>query len=391
MSQYFPHLTLASLSVLGYFGLHHLGHNDGLFPQLEQVSKTYPIPTSNESLKGLGGVLVGFFYPTISGEHPGLTLACYLFVGQALSLWTVIMLEGNRAGNRWRIISFTTLFGVAMQLVGGAVVIPLYFLVHLLTSPTTTTSSTSTSKQTLAIPPQTQLATPLALLLGLGIPTVLMSLPSPSILSYQQRINAILLWQAFPIWTNALQFVLSYILPTPSPSFSSSSSTTHHHHHLLLRCLYLPPIILSALAHISALTLALTPLLAPSAFSATTAQQWPAAILGLPPNPFAEVKAQSVAEGALWFIQYDYAVCGWAFLLWAAVVAGGRKVGQRAREGRNSADSGWDGIGGWVWKGMEVLGKAVVLGPLAAGALLVWERDEAVLDEDDRREGKKKV
>jgi hypothetical protein len=40
---------------------------------------------------------------------------------------------------------------------------------------------------------------------------------------------------------------------------------------------------------------------------------------------------------------------------------------------------------------LVVLGKAVVLGPLAAGALLVWERDEAVLDEDDRREGKKKV
>lgn len=367
--QYLPHTLLVTLSVTGYLGLHHLGHANGLFPLLEEHSKNgaYPVDlTPIESLKFLSGVLVGFFYPAVDGTQPGLSLASYVFAGQCIAMWTTLMIEGARHGNKMRLVYFTSAFGMAFQLGGGAVVIPAWFLLHLCTSPTVD----KPTKSSLNVDGKTLIATPLAALFGFIVPTVLIALPVPSYLSYQAKINAILIWQLFPIWTNALQAILGFIVPDPQ---KLSTAT-------LLRYVYAPAIALAAVAHISAMTLAISAYLIPSLYNPLVRDQLVSALFAFPPQPFSDVKITSAGEGSLWFLQYDYAICSWAFLIWSTTL--------RSAAWKEAS------TGKWVREIAMLTVKSVLLGPMGAGALLMWERDIAVEDlegNDARSERKKKA
>ena len=50
-------------------------------------------------------VLTIFFWEVVDGSMPNASLFCFGFAGQAVAAWTVIYIEGRRAGNRWKIIS----------------------------------------------------------------------------------------------------------------------------------------------------------------------------------------------------------------------------------------------------------------------------------------------
>lgn len=130
---YVPQISLAALSIVGYLGLHYLGNNDGLFPLLEDMGKSgvYPVNfTSSQPIKQLSAILLGFLYPAVDGTHPALSLACYFLFGQLIAAWALIMVEGNRAGNRMRFAYFTSACGVAFKMVGGAVIVPAWLMLH---------------------------------------------------------------------------------------------------------------------------------------------------------------------------------------------------------------------------------------------------------------------
>lgn len=355
---YLPHALLAALSIVGILGLHYLGNNDGLFPLLEDMGKAgvYPVNfTSIQSVKDLSTTLLGFFYPAVDGTHPALSLACYFLFGQLFTGWAVLMVEGSRAGNRMRATYFTSALGIAFQVIGGAVVIPAWLLMHLLTSSTVTkptTSSITVAKQTLA-------ATPWAVLVGALIPTVLASLPTPSFMSVETKINAILFWQLFPVWTNLLQMVFGY-LALGSQRLSQAEQ---------LRLFYSPIIALGAVTHISALTLATSAYLIPRMYSPDIGPQLSQALFAFPPHPFSDARITSAGEGALWFIQYDCMICSWAFLIWSVKLRAA--VWERAD------------VGEWASRIGSIVLRSVLLGPVTASAKLVWERDLAVLEAEN--------
>ena len=249
-----------------------------------------------------------------------------------------------------------SIFGLLYQSLGLALCAPFYLLAHSLTSPT----ATMPTMQNIAIPKPALTSLIPAMVLGMILPTLSMSLPTPGYVSYHTKANLVLLWQFFPVWTSLSCLVFVQIFRSVQLPFRPSQ---------ILRATYCSVITLSALTHASALTLVVTPMLAPSVFSPIYAKQLTGAYLNLPPWPImSTVKASSIAEGALWFIQYDYIITSWAFLFWSMSL----KLTSVARGSNPSVSQ-------TVPHFASALVRTAILGPIGCAASLVWERDEAIL------------
>ena len=261
-----------------------------------------------------------------------------------------------------------SIFGVIYQAAGLGLCAPLYLLVHCNASPT----GSKPTAQNVSIPRNVLASILPALTFGLILPTISMSLSTPSYLSYWTKANLVMLWQFFPVWTSVLCFTFSYIFSSFQLPFRPLQ---------ILRATYVSVITLSSLVHISALTLAVAPMVAPSMFNPAHAKQLTAAYLEFPPWPIqSTAKVSSMAEGALWFIQYDYILTSWAFLFWS--------VSLKLASVEKGSDSS---ISQTALQWVVALGRLVVLGPLGCAASLIWERDEAVLgnEKEDKIEVKK--
>jgi hypothetical protein len=99
---------LIAIAVFGYTALHGFGRSNGFFPLLESAVANgvhaHPF-TANKEVDDVANFFLAFFWPTVDGNHPGLSLACFVFAGQWVAGWTLVTLEGYRAGNRGRLIS----------------------------------------------------------------------------------------------------------------------------------------------------------------------------------------------------------------------------------------------------------------------------------------------
>ena len=102
------HFFLLALGIFGYFALHHLGQSNGFFDLINASVANGVYAQQFVSIKPLNDVanfFLAFFWPCVDGNNPGLSLACYVFAGQWIAGWTLITMEGYRAGNRGRAIS----------------------------------------------------------------------------------------------------------------------------------------------------------------------------------------------------------------------------------------------------------------------------------------------
>ena len=251
------------------------------------------------------------------------------------------------------------IFGLCYQALGLGLCAPLYLLAHILTSPT----ASHPTAERISISKPVLLAILPAIVVGFVLPTVSMSLPTPSYLLYGTKANLVLLWQFFPLWTSLLCLIFSYAFHGLTISIQPSS---------ILKATYSIVIALASAAHISALTLSVMPILAPSIFNPTFAKELTGAYLKFPPWPIqSNAKASSMAEGALWFIQYDYILTSWAFLFWS--------VSLRLASLTTAEDPKGSQV---TYICVSALGRALFLGPLGSAASLIWERDDAIMAGD---------
>ena len=103
-----PHLFLLALGVFGYVALHHFGNANGFFDLINAsvVNGVYAQQfVSVKPLNDVANFFLAFFWPIVDGNHPGLSLACYVFASQWVGGWALIMMEGYRAGNQGRSIA----------------------------------------------------------------------------------------------------------------------------------------------------------------------------------------------------------------------------------------------------------------------------------------------
>lgn len=264
--------------------------------------------------------------------------------------------------------SSVAVFGMIYQGVGLGVCAPLYLLAHLVTSPT----ATKPSAGNVAMPDHTVLSIFPAIAIGMILPTAAESLPSPQILSVGVKTTLILLWQFFPVWSSLLCMVFSQTF-RESSTYSKASTT--------LRTTYILLITIAATAHMVGLTLSITPLLAPGIFNPLHSKDLVDAYLTFPPWPVAStVKASSIAEGALWFLQYDYILTSWAYLIWSVSLRLASLPNGNHLSGSDVATQCF-----------TALGRAIVLGPMGSAATLLWERDEDLLLSSGTGESRNKL
>lgn len=253
---------------------------------------------------------------------------------------------------------------------GFAVVGPVYLTLYLLTSPLVKSTAPLTPAA-LAIPQHFLQGIPFGVLLGFILPTVLIALPQPEILSFGTKIAAVLVWQLFPVWT-ALSTSLWSIAAGPKSDTPAKQLP-------LLRNVYKFALAISVPAHIATLTLSLGTLAFPTLFAPRALETLHPFHVFVPPNPFDDVKASTVAQGAHWFLQYDYIITSLAYLIWAVTTRYAAPV---------SAVKPSAGRFGFVSL-LDIIARSVVLGPMSAALTLLWDRDEVVFAATERVESKK--
>jgi hypothetical protein len=89
--------------------------NNGLFPALENLREVgllpgtdLPLRTHYTGIKAIDSqlvILVGFFWCMVDGGVPDVSLLCVEFLGQAVAVWVVCVIEGSRSGNKGRLVS----------------------------------------------------------------------------------------------------------------------------------------------------------------------------------------------------------------------------------------------------------------------------------------------
>lgn len=244
---------------------------------------------------------------------------------------------------------------------------PVYLIVYLFTSPLIT-SSTPLTPSSLSIPEGVLTGIPFGTTIGFIIPTILMSLPAPSILSVSSKITAILVWQAFPLWATVYTYIWSAGL-WPKIDYPSEADALANQLSIL-RHVYKFALALSVPAHLATVTLSLSAgVFCPGIFTTFAQSELNPISAFIPPNPFSDTKAASIAQGSQWFLQYDYEITSVAFILWALASRYAKPVANA-----NKNESGSIGIGA----ALEVIGKVALLGPYATALNLIWDRDEAV-------------
>ena len=108
--------ALPFLCGAGFYGTWYLLLNNGTTDLMRTVgdeSKLLPgtkapilsFYTGIEAIDHQLAVLDVFFWELVDGSHPDTSLFCYQFAGQIFSGWSLLMIEGLRKGNKWRVVS----------------------------------------------------------------------------------------------------------------------------------------------------------------------------------------------------------------------------------------------------------------------------------------------
>lgn len=240
---------------------------------------------------------------------------------------------------------------------------PSYLTIYLFTSPLVT-STAALTPLALSINEGILAAHPFGVLIGYILPTILMALPAPEIISQNSKVTAIVVWQFFPVWTSICTFMGKVAFASTKPYASQSDALRRQI--ACLRTVYKLALAISVPAHIATWTLSFSTVLFPGLFEAHTVEAFHPSNVIIPPNPFGAIKAESVAQGAHWFLQYDYLITSLVYLIWAMVSRYGQNVKCVRSETRRF------GIGSIL----DVTARCVVLGPMAAALTLLWDRDE---------------
>ena len=214
---------------------------------------------------------------------------------------------------------------------------------------------------------------PLSIIGGFVVPSFLLSLSVPQVVSSDTKQIFIAVWQYFPLVIEAFQqvlpFVMSNIFGITSQSSGKRTNTQSLH---ALRAVYSILLIFAGVSHISTTALVTISHLFPQLFTpkyrgvfdfANVFQ--PAAITGF-------TKVSSVEAGVQQLLQYDFYVGASALVIWATTLW--LKTGAKDQSLLRS--------------GIYFIGLTALLGPIGAATTCVWLRDEIVFAETVKRSKK---
>ncbi|MCJ1469009.1 hypothetical protein MMC07_007641 [Pseudocyphellaria aurata] len=375
-------LCLLNLCLAGLYTTWYLFLSNGTYSLMIHVRDVGPqvLPGTNAPLKrsytGIEKldyqltVLALFFWELIDGSRPNASLQCFHFVGQITAGWGLLMMEALRNGNRKRIISFLAVWGILMQNYAFDVIIPLYLLLHLSTSPTVS----SNDPNDFHIDLFNLSSIPFSMAIGLILPTVLAALPSPSIISFDRKQSFMAIWQMFPLWVQLLQLALPFLFKTFYSSLSRKppSSGPRRQGIGALRFAYIFMLTIAASTHIATLTLLFTSKFFPALFATPFIGVFNPANVFWPVTMSASHQMSSIGSGAMLVIQYDEIIGSVAVVLWALFLL-------TTALQRFSSQVGVAGSTTAAWAVIfDFVTFTALVGPLGYAVIAMWSRDELI-------------
>ena len=375
-----PVVAQIALAVLGFWALWPFPYNNGLLKHLKaqtEVGAVIPGPTiapMRQSYTGIGPVdnqltvLVSFFYTAIDGNRGDVSITFLSLGSHVIAAWVLITIESLRAGNKGKFfLVSTTLLGLAVAIVGFAVVAPLYFAYQLYASPTV---STPAGHNLLPSNSLSVILIPTTIMIGFGLPSLIMTFPAPEVLSFETKQLWTGIQQGWTFWiflsTVALTMVLSALNPqiyTASTNVAQTKITKN------LRRAYIFALASAASAHLLPLLITSLATVFPPLFAEPYRTQLQLSNVFYLANPFGQLKAATLADGALWFLQWDTFVGVLSVLLWGLTL-------------RLATESEETSTQDWVVGLLKIVATVVAVGPTAAAVIAVWARDETVLRQE---------
>jgi hypothetical protein len=346
LQTYTSYALLPALSAVGAFGTTILAQRSGLFNSIIANLKQRPalLPNSKARLirkwthvppvDNLLGFLVTFFWPVVDGKDATISFQSRHFAGQLIAIWSLIEMEGVRSGDK--LSSHVVIAGMGVQLLGAAVAIPLWCALHLASYfPVQSTIASLATEQNLA-------AAPYAVTLGLLLPVAFMTVTRHP----GRKQFWIVMFQIYPILTYLATRLLSGRLASSSSEDSISN-------------MYAYATTISLITHLACFGPSVASILAPGMFTAAKAAQLNPLKAFLP--RFGLTKRGDMVEARLNFLRWDEAVSVGSFVIWAVV----RYISSLPEADVNTVVI--------AKLGAQVLGRAMVLGPVGAAVWLLKE------------------
>ena len=273
----------------------------------------------------------------------------------------------GHTGNDARITTFTDwgesigVWGVFVQNVAFAVIIPIWCIVHL--SLSRTVSSRRLSDYVISVPDLAGIA--FAMVNIYILLTVLMSLPAPSVISHDLKQWLLASWQFFPIWVSLAQGAVSYLLSGLLKEESSSGASSIGRMRWM-RALYAGLLTAAGLGQAKTLTLMWSSSFLPGLFADNFVGVFAFSNVFLPTATSPYTKTPSIGAGAFLLLQYDYFIGSISMALWSTAL-----FVHTYRNGTIERSRALIAAGGVVMLALT--------GPLGYATALAWARDELLV------------
>lgn len=201
-----------------------------------------------------------------------------------------------------------------------------------------------------------------------------MGLPSSgprALVSYDSQQIAVVCWNIFPFFMQAIQLAVERALSTTSRDAKHANAALS-----ALRHTYIFALLFCVASHYGLLATSLSAALFPTLFDRAVASSLhPTRILQI---PLSHQTVPSLGSGALQFMQWD-ALIGFASMLTLALVGYGKVTGPSL------------GNRSWPVATLTVLGASAVVGPGGALVLLKWIEDELSYSRSTGKEANSKA
>ncbi|KAI0592958.1 hypothetical protein F4775DRAFT_56182 [Biscogniauxia sp. FL1348] len=391
-------LVLALIHIFGLVALHGMLYRVGYFGALLQIWREgpYHLPGSSNSIltfyTGIGPLdrllaLASVMFASVTdGSRPQLSLYAVHFSGQYLGILAVMMIEGLREGNRSNTFRFFSIWACAIQIFSYGLVMPLYGIVHLLSSRASQAFGLGLAESTRVAHQASLKMVPEAMVIGYVIPAVLMSVPLfPNAL--HQWFGG--LWQGSPVWAMLVQKAfasyyskrrrttsishIQYDLkaegataagldassPQPPPQMGNRGPA-------YLSRVYSFAFACCVAAQLGPLAATAAVAVCPAAFPPALREAWTVAEVFAPPLFCTSEQMRSMAAAMHGFFQYDQYVGSTAAIVWSSALY------------INSRRAPLNGKG-WVRLAFVITAFSLCAGPAGAVVWLMWEREQLLL------------
>ncbi|KAI1492104.1 hypothetical protein F5X96DRAFT_628363 [Biscogniauxia mediterranea] len=397
-------LALALTHIFGLVALHGMLYRVGYFGALLQIWREGPhqLPDSSNSIltfyTGIGPLdrllaLASVMFSSVTdGSRPQLSLYAVHFGGQYLGILAVMMIEGLREGNKSNTFRFFSIWACAIQIFSYGLVMPLYGILHLLTSRASQVSGLNLAESTRIAHRASVKMVPEAMVVGYIIPAILMSVPLfPN--SLHQWFGG--LWQGSPVWAmlvqkafasyyskrrrttsiSHLQYDLKVVekaeggaaaagldAPPPPPPMEETRGSSAY----LLSRVYSFAFICCVASQLGPLIVTLAVAVCPAVFPPYLRAAWALTEVFAPPPFYTSEKMRSMASAMHGFFQYDQYVGSTAAVIWAsALYVNSRRTPLNGK--------------GWVRLAFVITAFSLGAGPAGAVVWLMWEREQQLL------------